>query len=117
VQVKFRNRHRARVWVAIMTHDPGRCGAYGNWRTQGWWDIQPGQTVHVFNTSYRYAAYYAEGEDGVRWTGPYGPAYIYTAGFDSCINIGSTAAEARVGLRLLDLDQPFLITSFTLNLG
>ncbi|MEV4183439.1 hypothetical protein AB0J28_18615, partial [Streptosporangium canum] len=31
--------------------------------------------------------------------GPYGPMYVYQNAFDSCLNIGSTAARA-VGTRL-----------------
>jgi uncharacterized membrane protein len=103
MQVRFRNQRSSKVWVAIMRYDPSGCGSYGNWATAGWWGVNPGQLVHAFNTSNRYACFYAEGDDGTIWTGPYGPMYVYWDAFSSCVGIGSTAAYDVVGLRLIDL--------------
>ena len=34
--------------------------------------------------------------------GEYGPVYVYYDAFDSCVDIGSTAAYGTVGMRLID---------------
>lgn len=102
MQVHFKNSYSARIWIAIMRYDPSGCGQYGNWATAGWWSILPGQSVHAFNTNNRYFCYYAESQDGRVWSGPYGPMYVYRNAFNSCVNIGSTAAYATVGTKLKD---------------
>jgi len=102
MQVHFRNGYTSRIWIAIMRYDPAGCGQYGNWATKGWWSIQPGESVYAFNTNNRYFCYYAEAQDGRVWSGPYGPIYVYREAFDSCVNIGSTAAYGTVGTKLKD---------------
>ena len=83
VNLYFRNNYPNSVWVCYMYYSPARCGAYGNWGTRGWWQIDPGQTklVWVGNTLNRYYSYYAKAADG------------------------STAAYGRVGMRLIDTDN------------
>jgi len=103
MKVSFRNKYHSTVWVAIMRYNPDKCGEYGNWQTKGWWRLDPGQTKQAFSTTNRYACFYAEADDGAFWAGPYGPVYVYYEAFDSCVNIGSTAAYGTVGMRLLDL--------------
>ena len=107
VNLYFRNKYPNSVWVCYMYYASARCGAYGNWGTRGWWKIDPGQSklVWVGNTLNRYYAYYAKAADGAQWTGQYGPVYVYHQAFDSCLNIGSTAAYGRVGMRLIDTDN------------
>ena len=107
VNLYFRNNYPNSVWVCYMYYSPARCGAYSNWGTRGWWQIDPGQTklVWVGNTLNRYYSYYAKAADGAQWTGQYGPVYVYHQAFDSCLNIGSTAAYGRVGMRLIDTDN------------
>ena len=102
MQVHFKNSYSSRVWIAIMFYSPGTCGSYGNWGTRGWWSPSPGQSVYVLNTNNRYFCYYAEAQDGAVWSGNYGPMYVYRNAFDSCVNIGSTAAYGQVGLKLKD---------------
>ncbi len=113
MQVHFRNSHGSRIWIAVMHYDPVGCAQYGNWATAGWWSITLGQTVHPFNTNNRYFCYYAEGEDGSLWTGNAGPVYVYWDAFDSCVNIGSTAAYDTVGMRVKDGGSA---GTFTVNL-
>jgi uncharacterized membrane protein len=113
MQVKFKNSHGSRIWIAIMRYEPVGCAEYGKWATAGWWSITLGQTVHAFNTNNRYFCYYAEGEDGAVWTGNYGPVYVYWDAFESCVNIGSTAAYDVVGMRLKDGGSA---GTFTVNL-
>jgi uncharacterized membrane protein len=114
MQVHFRNSYTSRIWIAIMRYDPAGCGGqYGNWATKGWWSIQPGESVYAFNTNNRYFCYYAEAQDGGVWNGPYGPIYVYRDAFDSCVNIGSTAAYGTVGTRLKDGGN---VDKFTVNL-
>jgi hypothetical protein len=104
MRVYFRNSYPAKVWVAIMRYDPDSCrGEYGTWATAGWWGLNPGQQVWPFSTNNRYAAFYADAEDGAFWAGEYGPVYVYYQAFESCINIGSTAAYDVVGMRLIDI--------------
>jgi len=103
MRVYFRNSYGTKVWVTIMRYDPDSCGEYSNWATAGWWGIDPGQRVWAFSTNNRYAAFYADADDGAHWSGPYGPVYVYWEAFDSCVNIGSTAAYGTVGMRLIDV--------------
>lgn len=113
MRVYFRNSYRTKVWVAIMRFDPGGCGEYGNWATAGWWGIDPGQQVWAFSTNNRWACFYADADDGQHWSGNYGPVYVYYDAFDSCINIGSTAAYGTVGMRLIDVGSGDHIVNLT----
>jgi uncharacterized membrane protein len=112
--VSFRNGTGKTIWVAIMRYDRDRCGGYGDWETKGWWRLSPGEVKQAFSTSSRYAAYYAKADDGTQWTGDRGPVYLYHDAFDSCINIGSSAAYATVNMRLIDLNGAGLF--HTINL-
>ena len=51
-----------------MYYSPARCGAYGNWGTRGWWQIDPGQTklACVGNPLNRYYAYCAHAAHGAQ---------------------------------------------------
>lgn len=119
MKVLWRNNYHTPVWLAVMDYQPGSCGAYGNWRTQGWWEVQRGSQVHAVNTTNRYVFFYAEGSDGARWSGIYGPMYVYRNAFTSCVGIGSTAAYARVGTQLVDLGSNAWMTwaSHTVHLN
>lgn len=118
MKVKFRNLYGPKIWVAIMRYDPDGCADYGKWATEGWWSLDFYQTKWAFSTTNRYAAFYAEAADNAVWNGPYGPVYVYSYAFDSCVKIGSTAAIDVVGMRLIDLGggtwNPF--ASHTVNL-
>lgn len=117
--VDFHNSYGTTVWVAIMRYDSDGCGSYGNWATKGWWRLDPGETKQAFSTSNEYAGYYAKAADGAQWSGNYGPVYVYHSTFDSCINIGSTAAYGTVGMRLIDLggSAPWeWYSSYTVNI-
>lgn len=111
--IRFRNSTASTVWVAVMFYSPDSCREYGNWGTRGWWQLEPGQTKLAFHTSNRYAAFYAESASGSYWAGSYGPVYVYQEAFDSCVNIGSTAAIGTVGMRLIDTNDDDL----TINLA
>jgi uncharacterized membrane protein len=116
--LNFYNQTNTTVFVAIMFFDDDVCGGdYGDWRTQGWWRLAPGETksVHSLDLFHnRYYYYYAKGNDGRVWEGTYGDVYVYSGAFDSCIDIGSTGADDVVGMRQLDIGWE--ITSYTLNL-
>jgi uncharacterized membrane protein len=111
----FRNSTSSTVSVTIMYYDPANCGGYGDWATQGWWNIAPGQEVNVKNTSNRYATFHAY-SDHLNWSGPYS-AYVKSSAFTSCVNIGSTDSRI-VGERLVDLGDvsAFPYTTYTVNL-
>lgn len=113
MNVYFRNSYSAKVWVAIMRYDLDSCGEYGNWATEGWWGINPGEQILAFKTDNQYAAFYAKAADGGHWSGEYGPVYVYHERFDSCIDIGSTAAYDIVGMRLIDTGGSDVIQNLT----
>jgi len=116
--VRFHNSYPSKVWLAVMYYDPNSCDEYGKWATEGWWGIKSGGDVAPFQTFNRYAAFYAEAEDGAVWTGPYGPVYVYYEGFKSCVRLGSTGADDIVGMRLLDFGKYalFPFTIYTVKL-
>ncbi len=115
--VGFQNNYPSPVWVASMHYDTSSCAEYGDWATEGWWRLGEGDSANCFWTTNRYAAFYAEAEDGAYWAGPYGPAYVYWHAFESCVDIGSTAAFETVGMRLIDLgDEAWVPVTYTLNL-
>jgi hypothetical protein len=120
VQVHFKNNYPKKVWVVIMRYDTDACGGEGgNWATAGWWEIDPGQEKYPFSTTNEYAAFYAEAEDGAVWSGPYGPVYVYGNAFNSCVNIGSTAAIKTVGMQQFQLPwfraNPLAVHTVNLN--
>jgi hypothetical protein len=69
----IRNSHSSTIQVAGMYWDPQACG---HW--------------------------YAESDDGLQWPGRYGPVYTYLYPFDSCLQIGSTAAWKTVTMKQHD---------------
>ena len=104
----FANNSPTKIWVAIMFLSHDTCGQYGNWQTMGWWGIEPGQTVDVYDNNLddlnQFFYYYAKSADGRQWSGNFGPVYVYHTAFNSCVNIGSTAAYATVGMRQIDVN-------------
>ncbi|HEY7153624.1 MAG TPA: DUF1036 domain-containing protein [Gemmataceae bacterium] len=120
MQVHFKNNYPKKVWVAIMRRDTNACGGEGGgWATAGWWVLDPGQTKNAFSTTNEYAAFYAESEDGAMWNGSVGPVYVYSNAFNSCLNIGSTAAIKRVGMQQIQLPafrgNPLAVHTVNLN--
>ncbi|WP_255498396.1 DUF1036 domain-containing protein [Nakamurella sp. PAMC28650] len=101
MQLCFQNNYSSPLSVAVMWWNPDGCGDYGNWGTRGWWNLNPGETVHTdVWTANRYFYFYAEAWDGGVWSGPYGAQVPYES-FDSCAGIGSTADHV-VGMREVD---------------
>lgn len=106
MRIYFRNNYPERVWIAILKYDPDECGGdLGNWRKQGWWEIDHGDEVRVFSTTNRYAAFHAIADDGAYWSGSYGPVSITWDCFDLCLNIGGTFIDDEVGMRLINLGR------------
>jgi uncharacterized membrane protein len=105
----FQNQYPAKVWVAITFWSPETCrGEGGNWETMGWWGIDAGGSKNVYNNDVddlnQYYYFYAKAADGAEWAADYGPLYVYHEVFNSCINIGSTAAYAVVGMKEIDVN-------------
>jgi len=103
--VHFINGYTRRVQIAIAFKQDS-CSEYGRpWGTRGWWVLNPGEEAYVLDTNNRFFYYYAEATDGSRlWTSAEGPfVYVVQSAFDSCIDIGSTAARV-VGMRIKDLN-------------
>jgi uncharacterized membrane protein len=68
MQIKFQNNYKVGVNVAIAYYNTS-CSP--PWQSEGWWGIEPGNSVHVINTCNRYLFFYAEAVDGAYWAGPY----------------------------------------------
>jgi hypothetical protein len=106
MELHFRNQTSSLVSVAIMLYSPDSCGQDGNWATEGWWNISPGGEAYVADTNDEYAAYYAESDAGLVWSGPYGPVYVQQQAFQSCVDIGDNNPETRiVGMHLIDMED------------
>jgi uncharacterized membrane protein len=105
--IAFQNSYSQIISAAIMVYDTDACGSDGNFSTHGWWVLNPGESKAARWTSNQYVFYYAEAVNGARWDDPNGPrVYVYPDRFDSCLNIGSTAASAVVGMRRIDIGWP-----------
>jgi|SRR5689334_22919349 uncharacterized membrane protein len=111
--LNFCNQTSTRVWVAIMFHDDDACD---EWRREGWWSLNPGECKGVlglglFHNEYYY--YYAEGDDGRVWEGPYGDVCVSDESFDDCLEYCSTN-DYQVGMRQIDIDG--VVVDHTVNL-
>jgi uncharacterized membrane protein len=99
--VFFRNDHPTTVSVAILRQSDA-CASEGGYEAVGWYVVAPGQTRYLFSTEARYAGYYAEAQDGAKWSGPYGTTIVDNNAFAHC-PLGSTDPSAkRIGFRLID---------------
>jgi hypothetical protein len=117
MQLCFQNNYSSPLSVAVMWYNPGECGDYGNWSTEGWWNLNPGENVHTdVWTDNRYFCYYAEAENGAVWGGNYGPVYANWNGFYSCQEIGNTQ-DFTIGMREIDAGWWFWsYVTYTVNL-
>ena len=77
----------------------------------GWWNLNPGSCALVYGDDLedlnRYWCFYAEAQDGARWSGPYHGS-VPTAAFDQCYGIGVTIENGQpesvgIDFRLLDI--------------
>jgi uncharacterized membrane protein len=68
--LNFHNNHNNTIWLAFNYGDKG-CGPH-HFRKQGWWGINPGQTLNLWNVHLydvnRFASFYAEA-GGATWSG------------------------------------------------
>ena len=51
--LSFQNLTKQTVWVILLYYDPGCGAANQNFRKQGWWKLNPGQTVVIWNVDLR----------------------------------------------------------------
>jgi Protein of unknown function (DUF1036) len=113
--VYFRNNYGRTIWVATERYNPG---CYGSWENQGWYRVEPGQSVHAFTTSNEYAYYYAQAADGAVWSGNYAGTVDPYYAYDFCTT-GNTNQQSR-GMRSIDLggSAPWeWYTTYTVNLN
>ena len=90
MKIRFQNDHGAGVWVSLMVHEPYLCGGSGGgeWMAHGWWRLEPRANVTTnVKTDNRYFYFYAEGDDGAVWNGPYGPIDCPYIAFNTCIGL------------------------------
>ena len=121
MQLSFKNNYSSTLSVAVMWFDNssrGCGGDGGNWGTKGWWNINPGDTVHTdVWTANRYFCFYAEAEDGTIWGGDYGPVSATYEAFQGCVGSGSSEDTLSLGMALVDAGSAYwLYINFTLNL-
>jgi len=98
MQIKIQNNYKVGVNVAIAYYNTS-CSP--PWQSEGWWGIEPGNSVHVINTCNRYLFFYAEAVDGAYWAGPY--RFPVAEGvFSFCPTAGVGFSGAEVGMREID---------------
>jgi uncharacterized membrane protein len=72
VALNFLNQYNKPIWLAFDYGDRA-CGGPHPFRKQGWWAIQPGQTLNLWNVQLydvnRFAQFYAE-SGSATWGGP-----------------------------------------------
>src|SRR5580658_2954028 len=98
MQIKFQNNYKVGVNVAIAYYNTS-CSP--PWQSEGWWGIEPGNSVHVINTCNRYLFFYAEAVDGAYWAGPY-RFQVAEGVFSFCPTAGVGFSGAEVGMREID---------------
>jgi uncharacterized membrane protein len=98
MQINFQNNYSAAVNVAIAYYDTS-CSP--PWQSEGWWGIDPGNSVYVINTCNRYLYFYAEAVDGEYWAGQY--LFPVAEGvFYFCPSPGIGFSGDSVGMRQID---------------
>jgi hypothetical protein len=109
-EVTFTNSTEAKVYVAYMRLDYDNCSVCEDpWDVLGWINLDPGETeTRPNSTKNRWFYYYAEGENGAVWSGPY-VAEVKQTRFRKCkcvgviiVNGSSTNPYHDVGFRELD---------------
>lgn len=119
MQLCFQNNYSSPLSVAVMWYSPSDCGVDGgNWATEGWWNLNPGDGVHTdVWTDNRYFCFYAEAEDGAVWGGDYGPVYATYQAFQGCVDIANTQDNLILGMALIDAGWWFWsYVTYTVNL-
>ena len=101
--VHFRSSHPTPVRVALTRYDPELRPEEGQWVTEGWWALDPGQQAYACTTDNPYICYYAESDDGSIWAGDYGPYPVNYYVFHLCIG---SEGDRTVGMRLVYLEYP-----------
>ena len=117
--LRFCNSHPVRIWTAISFYSPEVCGGEGgDWQNIGWYRVDPGQCVVVYNNDLadlnRFWYVLAEADDGAVWQGDF-PTFVKDPeAFNLCDGLGTTALR-RVGFRELDVgdDDDHTVTFIT----
>ena len=98
---KFRNKTDVTVWVTFQWYSPS-CSDGSEWKTKGWWKLDPGQIKTVFGSDLqsasKYYYWYAEASDASKWLGPFDTCVPNTA-FTWCLNTCCTPTCRTVGFR------------------
>ncbi|HLW72319.1 MAG TPA: hypothetical protein VKS22_17070 [Candidatus Binataceae bacterium] len=77
--IGFANHYRAQVWIAFQWFDPNCQGGSEPFRTEGWFNFQPGDSswlniselADLRRVGSTHFYYYVEAADGAVWAGPY----------------------------------------------
>ena len=103
----FCNSYPTAIATCISFWEPDECGGdEGNgWHNIGWYWVDPGACVNVFNNDVAdvnpYWYFYAEATDGTNWSGEF-PTNIKRIAFDHCDAPADTSMQT-VGFRELDV--------------
>jgi uncharacterized membrane protein len=93
-----RNNYNRPVWVAFAYANSDACGAEGgNYRTLGWYKVDPGAQRALLNGSLlfggKYFYIYAESDDGRTWGGDYWTEVNTASAFESCWDYGHSVSH------------------------
>jgi hypothetical protein len=119
-QITFTNSAGKKLYVAYMRRDfncQNECGDI--WDVLGWINLDPGETETRDNpTNNRWFYYYAEADDGTKWSGDY-LAEVTDTVFEKCTCLGMVVTNGephnpyhKVGFRQLD-SETFSGVNFT----
>ncbi len=111
--LRFVNNHATTVWVMIEFHESechqpdasiGGQISLEPWQGMGWWRIDPGRSVVVYENDLddvnRYWYYEAHTADGTVWAGEY-IEYVSYGPFNACSDLLN--GDYRIGMRELDI--------------
>ena len=110
---RYSNQTSKPIYVMHVRHDRSCAGI--PWRKQGWWRLEPGQTVTADGSSItnRYSYFYAESSDGtLKWESDSPVACVTNRAFQACWN-DCPSPTRKLGLRKIDAGSQ---TTYTVNL-
>jgi hypothetical protein len=111
--LNFSNQYSSGLYLAVGYYSPGCEGS--NWASNGWFRLEPGQSGICLETTNEYSTFYAEGDDGAVWNGPYGVELPYYAFNDWCWDLGISEG-VDVGMRLVTASSAWFPWVGTINL-
>jgi hypothetical protein len=105
--VAFRNNSNQHVWVASMRRDTDGCGEGGGGGRRAGGLCRRARRRRPFGRRTKYAAFYAEAQDGSWWGDTAGPSvYVNDDGFNDCYGIDHSAPWRIVSMSEINVGRP-----------